>query len=370
MKSFVVSEQFPPASKAKRFGFGYEKKSKDSPSTLTARAQFLTLILELRPNAVSSLFNTAYQPFHELIAENESAIASLCKSVESEIPEEAYNPRQPDYIREQAIQRLIPNLYSLQKVEGANPFWQALETWAIEQNLTDEWCVNHAMAFFRAFDGSDDKKLAFALWRDMQDEHCLRGLVGKSWLWAVHKGCNALVTQFMSNIKIEEYGIYSFTFVHETLTFTVTGPFYKSTSKFKEEVEDTFRTLGGTTIRGARKALDYQQRLYLEEVAKAMKELKLEEPPVRWAADDHFRWLVNYQIPPCTNYREIGRSVGKNEKTIREGIQDVAKLIGLNLRSPDSDKYVGRPRGAKDKEPRRRVDRRREKRGEKQINIS
>jgi hypothetical protein len=43
--------------KAKRFGFGYEKKSDNSPSTETARAEFLSLILEVKPDVISTLFN-------------------------------------------------------------------------------------------------------------------------------------------------------------------------------------------------------------------------------------------------------------------------------------------------------------------------
>jgi hypothetical protein len=81
--------------------------------------------------------------------------------------------------------------------------------------------------------------------------------------------------------------VFSFTFQHETVSFNVTGPFNKSIPSFKEEVAREFAA-GGASLRGARKALRYKQAAYLDEVERITKELGLEEPPVRWASDDHF----------------------------------------------------------------------------------
>lgn len=80
MKSVAVARNSVPESTTKRFGFGYEKKSDNSPSTETARADFLSLILEIKPDAVSNLFNTSYHHFSSLLAENEDVITSLCHS--------------------------------------------------------------------------------------------------------------------------------------------------------------------------------------------------------------------------------------------------------------------------------------------------
>ncbi len=149
MKSVVVGTESPPGSNAKRFGFGYEKKSANSPSTQTARAEFLSLILELRPNVASSLFCSAYPPFNQLLAKNEAVIALLCESLESEIPEDAYILRQPKYIRERAIKRLISNWRSVQQREDADSLQRALEKWALDHNLTADWCLDHALKFLR-----------------------------------------------------------------------------------------------------------------------------------------------------------------------------------------------------------------------------
>jgi hypothetical protein len=61
-----------------------------------------------------------------------------------------------------------------------------------------------------------------------------------------------------------------------------------------------------------------------------------------------------YQVPPCMKYREIAKEIAMNDKTISDGLQDVASLLGLTLRSSEEDKHPGRPKGVKETEPRRR----------------
>ncbi|MBA3357533.1 MAG: hypothetical protein H0U18_16655 [Pyrinomonadaceae bacterium] len=181
MKSVVVRAESAAESKAKRFGFGYEKKSANSPSTQTARAEFLSLILELTPNVVSNLFHTAYPSFNQLLAENEGVIASLCESLESEIPEEAYVLRQPKYIRERAIERVIPNWLLLQQREDADSLQRALEKWALDHNLTADWCLDHALEFLREFEGSEDRLGIPSVAR-----HSLSDRSNKQQSWAYH----------------------------------------------------------------------------------------------------------------------------------------------------------------------------------------
>lgn len=232
--------------------FGYEEKSANSPSTETARAEFLSLVLEIKPDVVSNLFNAAYHHFSRLLAQNEGLIASLCHS---QVPE------QPKYIRQRAIEGIIPD-------------WQ--------------------------------------------------------------------------------HDVVLFTFEYGRLRLEVLGPWTKSRPSFKKEVERSFISMGGPSISGARKALENKLAEYLEKVDRVSKELGLEEPPVRWKADDHFRWLTRYQVPPCMKYREIAKEIGKDDKTVSAGIQNVASRLGLTLRSSEQDKHPGRTKGVKETAPRRR----------------
>ena len=346
-------------SKSKRLGFGYELKSAEAPSVQTARAEFLNNIAEIKPPVVLSLFETCYLPFLELLQQNEHALAALYKEVERSIPAEAYILRQPKFIREKALKLHIPNWQSLEKIESASKLRQALENWTMEHNLTASWCRDDMLKVLRTFEVSDDKRLALTL---LPDRHCLNGLIGQSWhSAALERHLSGLHSIFQSSMAVEARHTFLFRFSFEEVTFEVSGPFYKSPTAFRQEVENHFKAANGPKLRGARKHLAYELGEYLEKVGKINTELNLTLPPGLRKADVYFTWLVDYQIPPGKNYRQIAREASKDEKTVREGIQRLASLIGLTLRSNEADKHLGRPKGAKDRASRRRVERRSEK---------
>jgi len=329
----------------KRLGYGYEKKATDSPSTQTARCDFLQLTLELRPHIPPTLFATAYQPFSELLANNQSQVNSICELLLAELPESDYLPREPKNIRNMAIKRFIPDWQAIKNIEGANQLRQALLRWSRDQNLTSVWCLDHALAVLRAFDAGKDKinptQWPAALINDVAN------MMAESWLWAIQERReDALWRQALCGEELKD--LYSFRFNHEKIGFTVSGPIYQSVPQFKEEVRHEFKAAGGKDARGAGKVLELEMKEYLERVGKIAAEKGFEKPPVRWA-DDHIKWLIHYQISPCMKYREIARKFGANEKTVREGIASTAALIGLKLRSSEPDKHPGRPRGSKTK---------------------
>ncbi len=322
--------------------FGYEEKSANSPSTETARAEFLSLVLEIKPDVVSNLFNAAYHHFSRLLAQNEGLIASLCHS---QVPE------QPKYIRQRAIEGIIPDWQSLQQRDDANSLQDAVENWAQDHNLTADWCLDHALNFLRLL-GSEHRELAF---RFTNADILLRDLIIRAWhSAAVNRHIHAMWTQYPIVEALLPHDVVLFTFEYGRLRLEVLGPWTKSRPSFKKEVERSFISMGGPSISGARKALENKLAEYLEKVDRVSKELGLEEPPVRWKADDHFRWLTRYQVPPCMKYREIAKEIGKDDKTVSAGIQNVASRLGLTLRSSEQDKHPGRTKGVKETAPRRR----------------
>jgi hypothetical protein len=357
MNSAVVNRELPLKNEGtERIGFGYEKKAPNSRSVQASRAVVLSIVLNRRPDIVFSLFERALEPFKNLLETNASPIGLISESISAAIPKANYILRQPQFIRERAVRRFIPNVRSLKSNEAAQPLLEALNNWAQNNNLMDGWCRDHALATFRAWDVADDKNLAIALARE-HDTHCLRAVVKKSWLRAlVERQLSGLTIQFQSFAEVEERGVFSFTFQHEKVEFSVPGPFSRSRSEFRRQVQQAFEAGGGGTIRGARKVLQSQLQSYLQQVDKVTEELGLVESRSRWAVDEHFKWLLEYQLPPVKTFRELGREFHKDEKTVREGIRKAAQLVGLSLRSADRDKRLGRPKGAKDRSPRHRVD--------------
>jgi hypothetical protein len=148
MNAAVVRQSSHREPKSRPIGFGYETKSADSPSVQTARAEFLTIVMETKLSAVFSLFVTCYAPFTQLLERNEHAIATICEEIDANLPQENYILRQPKFIRERALKTLIPNHVSLAKVEGSAALCQALGGWGLAHNLTDGWCLDDALEKF------------------------------------------------------------------------------------------------------------------------------------------------------------------------------------------------------------------------------
>lgn len=221
-------------------------------------------------------------------------------------------------------------------------------------NLESEWCLDDMLDFLRRFDAAKDKVLANTLRAD-GDGFFLKQVIFRCWQETVHeRRYSGLVSQFTSNILVEEAGAFTFSFVCEEIELKVSGPFNKTWKQFEHDVDREFRNAGGPIVRGARKQLKLKLQDYRERVEQLAKDMDLVKAPVMWAVDQHLEWLVQFQVPPCNAYKQTAAIYGKDERTIREGVAVVARLIDLPLRQS----RAGRPTGVKETVPRRRTIRR------------
>jgi len=318
------------------FEFGFETQSARRPSVQSARHEFLSGIARLKGHTVLDLFASAYQPYTELITRKSNQIQTISNDLESQIPASNYILRQPEFIRERAIKTIMPDWRALQKVQDADALCLSLRTWSERNNLIDEWCLDHAVLFLRAWDGSDEKKMAIAL---LPDPHYLLTVINRCWQSALLDGrLRGLANQFQTSSEIERLGLLSYVFKYDAVEFRVTGPFSKSIAAFKREVYQEFQTRDGKSVRGAKKALDFKLGAYLNKIRPVTTRLGMKAPHTRWAMHGHLNWLVQYQVPPNKTFREVARQVGKHERTIRDGIRVAANFIGITLRSSEKDK--------------------------------
>lgn len=333
----------------KRFGYGFEKESAGSPSTQLARAYFLELIFELRPNVVLTLFRTAYIPFSELLKNRQGDINTIGESLESELSESGYVSQR--VVRKHAIRRFISGWQSLQRMEAAGSLCQVIQGWARSQNLMVDWCLDHALTVLGEFEARAGEIVRLSS-RPAVQRCRLAELMLESWRLAVtRQRLRAIDVQYKSIAEFEEHvsKVLEFTFKYENIELLpITGPIYKSIPEFRQEVKERFEALGGKIVRGAGKALKLEMDSYLEKVKEMMRRAGFKKPTVRWA-EEHFKWLIEYQIPPTKQYRKIAKEVRKDESTIREGIANASALIGLTRRPSDSDRHIGRPKGSKTK---------------------
>lgn len=321
--------------------FGYEKKSKDSPFIQAARSYYLGLIPGLKPYVIQTLLLAAFQSFNALLLNSKNAIDSIYKLVESEALEPIL--RTPQAVKEQALKRFVPDWCSLQRIKGARAFRQVLQDWAQEQNLTDDWCLDHAVSFLRHFIAKADR----INWQILEQhphvyKYYLDKIKAESWLCAIRERDDAaLLTQFKSNKVFEESDVYSFLFKYKDLEIAESGPFYRPTSDFNKEVKERFEMLGGRNIKGARKALGQQKTLYLQKVKKVAKKT-LKEPPARRRTEDHLKWLIEYQVPERLSVPQLLKKYRLPFKTVDSGIKAARKLIQL---SPPTKSFKGRKLG-------------------------
>ncbi len=67
--------------------------------------------------------------------------------------------------------------------------------------------------------------------------------------------------------------------------------------------------------------------------------------------DKHFRWLIEYQIPPVKSYTKISQEHNVDNKAVRVGIASAGKIIQLELTKA---KRTGRPKGVQETKERNR----------------
>ena len=321
----------------KRFGFGFEQ-APFIPSTQHARALFLELLPQLRHEVVPSLFNSTHRPFVKFLNESKGEIRSIIKDIDPLADADAIssavgevNPYSDINVRLPLSSALRPFLHgwsALRSRDGAGALCDALLSWAGGLNLSDDWLLSHAVVVLR-------------------EQHVESLSVDDAWQYAIADlKMDAVCMQGVTLEDFRERGLDKFSFERGPVKLTVEGPVFVTVAEFKREAERAFKAAGGHKIGGASEAFKEALGLYLSRI---VAELRLNEPPRNWAAENQFRWLIEYQVPRVRNYRQIAREVGKDESSIREGVRAAAKQIGLTLRSSEPDKHPGRPKGSKNK---------------------
>jgi hypothetical protein len=114
MITAVVRESSIGQSKTLRFGFGYEAQSANGPSAQTARAEFLSIVLEKKPGIVLRLFEDCYPPFTQFLEQSAQAIAAIQEEVEANTPTDAYILRQPHVVMERSLKTFLPTSRALE----------------------------------------------------------------------------------------------------------------------------------------------------------------------------------------------------------------------------------------------------------------
>jgi len=85
---------------------------------------------------------------------------------------------------------------------------------------------------------------------------------------------------------------------------------------------------------------------YCNEIEKSLPE-NLKKTPQKYSENKHFEWLIDFQVTPCKSYTQIAKENKADLKTVREAVQNLAKIIGISLRKANR---TGRTKGTKNSE--------------------
>ncbi len=175
------------------------------------------------------------------------------------------------------------------------PLRDNLQSWAQRWHLETDWCLERALD-------------TLGFWHRWPGSYLLQ----RKWGGRGHAFWHALNA--------------------EERCFTFTHPGWEPT-------EDT-RANAARAIRA-----EFKKRLseYLDEIDHLARHRGYVPTPKKRVGDDHFDWLVMYQVQELS-YPQIARRVCLERQSVTDGIKDAARLIDLPLRPPSP---VGRPRARK-----------------------
>lgn len=325
-----------------RLGFGYEKRTDNTPSKFTARAMFLKAIYQLRPDVINDLFEVGCPAFERLIlnVNNRPKIEEMAQTATEYVIESYLTPREFESI---AVRGIIKDKQVWTKLDGSKETDSILQDWGERWNLTGEWCLECARIALCNF--VYDRRV-----RSLSYEQMKRS----AWLWTVKnlrttgivKGSSQEYEAQQSHPFLES----EFNFEYREFVFNFPNCFsgIKSIEEWEEQVFETFE----------KKVTDYKfdkakeqfqmQAAFLKAVDSHIKEVRTKAKKLGYKISStkeqkHFEWLVRYQIPPIESYADIALTEYNNLNlwtAIYKGVKDTAKLIGFERRRTKSKKKL------------------------------
>lgn len=299
--------------------------------------------------------------FVEYVFSNQDEYVEIEKEVEHEYRNEKNNRYFPELVEEQTLIKQFPIWSELQKKEKAKDLCAALEDWVEKWNLTtltDDWVLDFAIDMLRNFRAKFLNGWENDFKRNSYNERFFITQFN-NWLYSNGDWDSALLNLRQDGSSRQfhiavEFTQPAFTFEYSDIKISETWfPNWKHKKVFREEMMEQFnkkffiRLTERLEIKlGTKSRFEKALTEYIREVD-LKKNKNFRRSPRKNTGERHFLWLIDYQIPPCKNYRQIARENNSDIKTVREGIARVAEQIGLKLRKKTSG---GRPKGATTKQ--------------------
>lgn len=317
--------------------------------------------------------DTPFLAYFDLLHKSSASIARIAAKIEPELlpikGTNGYNSIRTKRI----LKELIPDWKTINENGKAKKLCKSLENWGARFHLHDNWIFDAALEGFALIKADVIDRVNLPDDYLISDDTCFefRNYVcnGAAWNlvplhWTVERFYeNAVPESGMPPNVAESELLFKFRWkvpgndsddgfdIEEYF-----NPLFHTKEMFVRSVEEKFwaafcryylgkesRCVGrtgdiGLKIKDFEKRLDAFTKGVLEKVGKN----STVTPSVN--DDSQFRWLVDRQINKLT-WVELENKYGRDRKTIREGVERAAGLIGLTLRKEKR----GRPKGSRTK---------------------
>jgi hypothetical protein len=253
----------------------------------------------------------------------------------------------------------IGGWHALRRTKKSKELVGLLEKWAQEYNLKTDWCLDHAVNALRGWLYEDDMRFVDKF-PSLLERTLISGWLDDLTRVEFHLAFSRYELQAIA-LSSDSGDPPQLVFEWKGMRFETAGWNYVREGKkdWRGRVEQEYdrfkdqRKAGGQPVPvGSLTALRKVMAAHVNEqdAAKrtAVKEHGLVKRPRNYAdhaLEDHIKWLIMYQIPPCQKYGEIAELFGKGRVTIRKSVEAAAKRIDLPLRNPRE--HTGRPVGSK-----------------------
>jgi hypothetical protein len=319
--------------------------------------------------------DTPFLAYFDFLLKNQSEFDDLMKKGEIYWKEVTQNPKKT-LVENWALERLIPDWKSLKVRKDSEWLCKTLTEWSEKWNLTADWCLDFALECLQICKVNliDEYQIpenylatnAFGFLR----EYCNFWQNGSAWKTALWNQMWKNQNNYSTLNKIPHYPEFTYIWTQRNegvldRVFKIEKVFYPlSTLKedFRKRTEEEFwesffnyykhkqNLLVGDFETLTGKFKDFHKKLdrYISKVETAIKPF-VTKTVAKKSGDKHFRWLIEYQIPPIKSYNKLSIKYDVDRRAVMDGIKNVSELLCLTLHPPSKG---GREKNVKDLIPR------------------
>lgn len=379
-----------------QFGTGYELKNISvKTSTKEARALFLNLIGELRPNVTFDLLRLYnLEDIPNDVKDSQSNIELLERNILQKIFEQDFfanglskvfdtpllnffdylfrnykkferakikgerfykgNTVLPETIQDYALEKLIPSWQRLMVDKSAGNLCVAINNWAKDWGLTEDWCKEFALSVLgRAWIKLNEDKSIYTtdnLLLLNSNFYDFNEWLGRKAAWnsALHEeSWKRFAIDWYYYMKSDNHPTFEYKWrgidIQDIWYPTVSSNEKQFTEKMELEFWSQFFTVGTNQPKSLVSKMPEilcQLELFTNKIQTYLSDVKrynkknISKTQVKQSGDTHFRWLVEYQIPSIKNQSRKSRNeIAKTNSVDRKAVARAIMAVSklLNL---------------------------------------